>query len=233
MPSKRWLELAVTHDWDVTPREAREIQESLRGRVSRRNRLGGVRYVAGLDVAFEQRKTVARGAVVLLSLPTLEVVESHIARLPLVFPYVPGLLSFREVPVLLEALRRLSRRPDLLLCDGQGFAHPRRFGLACHLGVLTELPAVGVAKSRLIGEHGPVPEDRGAWTDLTDRGERIGAVLRSRPGVRPLYVSSGHRIDLPTAVRYVMRCATRYRLPEPTRLADRLSKASKTAAGGL
>lgn len=201
------------------------MQERLRGTVSRRNRLGRVRCVAGLDVAFEQRRTVARGAVVVLALPRLEIVERHVARLPLRFPYVPGLLSFREVPVLLAALAALEQRPDLLLCDGQGYAHPRRFGLACHLGVLADVPAIGVAKSRLIGEHGSVPAARGEWTALSDGAERIGAVLRSREGVRPLYVSSGHRIDLPTAVRYVMRCVTRYRLPEPTRLADRLSRA--------
>jgi deoxyribonuclease V len=136
---------------------------------------------------------------------------------------VPGLLSFRETPAVLEALGRLSERPDLLLCDGQGYAHPRRFGLACHLGVLTGLPSIGVAKSRLIGTHGALPKEKGAWVPLLDGDEAVGAVLRTRDGVAPLYVSIGHRVSLPTAIRWVLACTTRYRLPETTRQAHRLA----------
>jgi deoxyribonuclease V len=136
---------------------------------------------------------------------------------------VPGYLSFREVPAVLAALKKLRTRPDLLLCDGQGVAHPRRFGLACHLGLLLDIPSIGVAKSRLIGTHGDVPEQKGGWTALEDDGEIIGAVLRTRAGVKPVYVSVGHRISLATAIDYVMRCTTRYRLPETTRYAHRLA----------
>jgi deoxyribonuclease V len=138
-------------------------------------------------------------------------------------PYIPGLLAFREVPVLMEALAALRTRPDLLLCDGQGLAHPRRCGVACHLGVLTGLPAIGVGKSRLLGRHGEVPDERGGWVELIDAGEVVGAVVRSRPGVKPIHVSVGHRLDLAAAVDWVMRCTRGFRLPETTRMADALA----------
>jgi deoxyribonuclease V len=140
------------------------------------------------------------------------------------FPYVPGYLSFREIPAVLAVLERLSVRPDLVLCDGQGIAHPRRFGLASHIGVLTGLPTVGVAKSRLVGTHGEPGRERGDWVPLMDKDEIIGAVLRTRAGVKPIYVSIGHRVALETAIAFVLACTTRYRLPETTRAADRLSK---------
>jgi deoxyribonuclease V len=216
---------AAVHPWDVTPAEARGIQERLRGRVCREDDFGPVRLVAGTDVAFEDAGRITRGAVAVLSYPSLELVEHAVARLPTRFPYVPGLLSFREIPALLEALARLSRTPDLVLCDGQGIAHPRRFGLACHFGVLTGLPCIGVAKSRLIGSHEEPPAEKGGRADLFDGDERIGVVLRSRSGVRPLYVSSGHRVGLESAVRYTLACCSRYRLPETTRWADRLAAA--------
>jgi deoxyribonuclease V len=212
-----------SHPWDVTPAQARAIQVDGRGRVIAEDRLGDVRRVAGIDVGFEQDGAISRAAVVVLDFPELRLVESAVARLPTSFPYVPGLLSFRETPAVLEALGRLSERPDLLLCDGQGYAHPRRFGLACHLGVLTGLPSIGVAKSRLIGTHGALPEEKGAWLPLLDGDETVGAVLRTRHGVAPLYVSIGHRVSLPTAIRWVLACTTRYRLPETTRQAHRLA----------
>jgi deoxyribonuclease V len=146
-----------------------------------------------------------------------------VVREPTRFPYVPGYLSFREVPAILGALASLDSPPDLILCDGQGLAHPRRFGLACHLGVLTGLPTIGVAKSRLIGTHVEVPQHKGAWVPLLDDDEIIGAVLRTRDGVQPLYVSVGHRVDLSTAIDFVLRCTTRYRLPETTRWAHKLA----------
>ena len=212
-----------SHPWDVTPAQARAIQLQGRGRVIAEDRLGDVRRVAGIDLGFEQGGAISRAAVAVLDFPELRLVESAVARLPTSFPYVPGLLSFRETPAVLEALGRLSERPDLLLCDGQGYAHPRRFGLACHLGVLTGLPSIGVAKSRLIGTHGALPEQKGAWVPLLDGDETVGAVLRTRHGVAPLYVSIGHRVSLPTAIRWVLVCTTRYRLPETTRHAHRLA----------
>ena len=217
------MTLADLHRWDVTPTEAVAIQRSLRERAVARDDLGVVRTVAGVDVGFEQAGRVARAAVAVLRLPGLEPVAEALARAPTRFPYVPGLLSFREVPVVLEALAGLREPPDVILVDGQGYAHPRRFGIACHLGVWTGLPAIGVAKTRLIGEHGTVPEGRGEWCPLLDGGEIIGAVLRTRAGVTPIYVSTGHRVGLATAIDLVMRCVTRYRLPETTRRAHRLA----------
>jgi deoxyribonuclease V len=211
------------HSWDVGKDEARDIQQRLRNRVITKDSLGPVNYVAGIDVGFEQQNSITRAAVVVLSFPALELQDHALARRPVSFPYIPGLLSFREVPAVLDAYDKLSILPDLVLCDGQGIAHPRRFGIACHLGVWLNVPAVGVAKSRLTGTHGEVPNRRGGYTGLYDRGECIGAVLRTRVNVRPLYISIGHRICLQTAIDYVMRCTTRFRLPETTRFAHRLA----------
>ncbi len=209
--------------WPRTVPEARALQEALRGKVVTADRLGMIRYVAGVDVGFEQDGAVTRAAVAVLTFPALDLVESALARQPTRFPYVPGYLSFREIPAVLAALKQLKTQPDLLLCDGQGLAHPRRFGLACHLGILTGLPAIGVAKSRLIGSHGAPPQEKGSWVPLTDAGEVIGAVVCTRSGVKPLYVSIGHRVSLATAIEYVLRCTTKYRLPETTRAAHRLA----------
>lgn len=213
----------MLHDWDVSPARAVAIQRELRDRVITRDAFGELRRVAGVDVGFEDDGKLTRAAVVVLKLPGLGLVEEAIARQPTRFPYVPGLLSFREVPAVLEALERLSEPPDMLLCDGHGYAHPRRFGIACHLGLWTDLPSVGVAKTRLIGEHPDVPAWRGEWCPLTHEDEVIGAVLRTRQGVKPIYVSVGHRISLESAVDVVMRCTPHYRLPETTRQADRLA----------
>jgi deoxyribonuclease V len=177
--------------------------------------------VAGVDVGF--RNGLTRAAIAVLSHPELELVETAVAHRPTEFPYVPGLLSFREAPAVLDALNKLGTGPDLLLCDGQGIAHPRRFGIACHLGILTGIPSIGVAKSRLIGSHDDPGDTRGDWSPLMDKGEIIGAVLRTRPRVKPLYVSIGHRVGLETAIAWVMACCTRYRLPETTRSAHRLA----------
>jgi deoxyribonuclease V len=179
--------------------------------------------VAGVDVGFEDGGRIARAAVAVLSFPDLAPMERSIARLDTAFPYIPGLLSFRELPAVLEALAHLSEPPDVILCDGQGRAHPRRFGIACHLGLLLDLPTLGVGKTRLIGEHEEPGPERGDWTALLDKGEIIGATLRTRPGVKPLYISGGHRVGLESAVRLTLACLTRYRLPETTRAAHRLA----------
>ncbi len=208
----------------TTTKEAIAIQQSLRERVRIKDDFRPLTYIAGVDVGLEDEKQTARAAVVVLKFPELTVVESHIARRPVVFPYIPGLLSFREVPVVLDALAKVETQVDMLFCDGNGYIHPRRCGIACHLGVVTGLPSIGIAKNYYIGDHEPVGEAKGDWQPLLHHGERIGAVLRSRAKVKPLYVSPGHRICLETAITYVMACVTEYRLPETTRLSDRLSK---------
>ena len=221
--ARTMLHLHHEHPWNLSPAEARETQERLRDLVETTDRLGEVASVAGVDVGFDLRKGLTRAAVVVLDFPTLALREQALITQPTRFPYVPGLLSFREAPAILAALARLEHLPDVLLCDGQGTAHPRRFGIACHLGVLTDLPSIGIAKKRLVGNHAEVPGARGEWVALEHHGETIGAVLRTRAGVKPVYVSTGHRVSLTTAVELVMRCTTRYRLPETTRRADRLA----------
>jgi deoxyribonuclease V len=218
------MNLESRHPWNLTAEEAIAIQQQLRSQVIAEDQLENLQFVAGIDVGYEDNNTVSRSAVAVLSFPDLLLQETAIARRPTPFPYVPGLLSFREVPVVLDALEKLRITPNLLLCDGQGYAHPRRFGLACHLGILTQLPAIGVAKSRFIGEHEELPSPRGSWQPLIDEGETIGAVLRTQTDIKPIYVSVGHRISLLTAIDYVLRCTPNYRLPETTRHADRLSR---------
>lgn len=217
------------HPWDLTPREAAELQTTLAPRIITEGEPPDIRLISASDVAFvdrpyRRRPMLARAAVALLSYPGLDPIEHHVIECPTEFPYVPGLLSFREIPALSQAFELLQYTPDLLLVDGQGRAHPRRFGIASHLGLLLDIPTIGVAKSRLIGEHAEPSPGRGSSTPLTHEGETIGAVLRTRDGVKPLYISIGHRISLESAVDWTLRLCTRYRLPEPIRLADRLSK---------
>ncbi len=220
----------LDYPWDVRPDEAREIQRALRGQVVTEDAFGDVHMVAGLDVGFEAHGTITRAAVVVLRFPELIVQEATISRRPTSFPYIPGLLSFREAPAVLEALSQLQTKPDLLLCDGAGYAHPRRFGLACHLGVASGIPSIGVAKSRLIGEFDPVPNERGTWQPLLDAGEVIGAVLRTKANLKPIYISIGHRISLESAIDYTLRCTLGYRLPETTRRAHNVASAKDPAA---
>lgn len=210
-------------DWDLTPAAAVARQRELAARVERADRIGAVRRVAGVDVGFEAGGQVGRAAVAVLEYPSLAVVETAIARVRTRFPYVPGLLSFREAPAVLAAFDRLGGAVDLILYDGHGIAHPRRCGVASHVGLLLDRPSIGVAKSRLVGHHRVPADRRGAWTPLVDAGETIGAVLRTRAGVKPVYVSIGHRVSLATAVRWTLACCTRYRLPETTRQAHRLA----------
>ena len=210
--------------WPQSLAQARRWQEELAARVERRDRLGRLRRVAGVDVHYPRGEELARAAVVVLSFPGLAVLETAVAEVPVPFPYRPGFLSFREVPPALAALERLGQPPELLLCDGQGLAHPRRLGLACHLGVAVDRPSIGVAKSRLVGQYRPPGPRKGDWSPLRHRGEVVGAVLRTREGVKPVFVSPGHRVSLATAVNLVLACTPRYRLPETTRLAHRLAR---------
>jgi deoxyribonuclease V len=221
--------------FDLTPKEAIALQRALAPMVERQDRLGpgglaAVSALAALDIAFRDGGRTTVAAAVLIRLPALAPAAEAVIERPTRFPYVPGLLSFRELPAGLAALEALGRTPDAVLCDGQGYAHPRRFGLACHLGLALDLPTVGVAKSRLIGSHAEPGPARGDRMPLLDGEEVIGAVLRSRSGVRPLYVSIGHRLSLESALALVLRATGRFRLPEPLRLADRLSK--RPRAGG-
>lgn len=217
------MKLAYQHEWSLAPREARALQTEIAPRVIRRNDFKMPKNVAGVDVGFEDKGKTTRAAVVVMNADTLEVVDQVLHREPTRFPYVPGLLSFREIPALLAAVDKLAVLPDFLLCDGQGIAHPRRLGIAAHLGVVTGLPTIGVGKSRLCGEFEEPGNERGDWSPLKDGRETIGRVVRTRANVKPVFVSVGHRVGLATAMRIVMRYTTRYRLPEPIRAADRLS----------
>lgn len=210
------------HRWSVSPQEAIAIQLCLVERVRVEPLTGPVRWVAGVDLAFSPDGESCIAGVVLWDGKREQAVESHVAILPVTFPYVPGLLSFREGRAVLTALRKLRSTPDVIMCDGHGRAHPRRFGLACHVGVIAEVPTIGCAKSILTGTYGPLDIRRGARAPLVDRGERVGMAIRTRTGVRPVFASVGHRIALSAATRLVLRSTCGYRLPEPTRLADRL-----------
>jgi len=222
------MKLQPHHPWPTTAAAAIKLQRQLHSSVITADQLGPIQYVAGVDVGFEKGGDITRAAVAVLSWPDLQLQAQAIARRPTEFPYIPGLLSFREAPAVLDALSQLTMNPDLLLCDGQGIAHPRRFGIACHLGLLVDTPAIGVAKSLLVGRHAEVPDERGAWQPLIHRNETVGAALRTRPKTKPLYISSGHRISLNTAIEYVLGCTTRYRLPETTRWAHRLASSKSS-----
>lgn len=211
------------HRWNVSPAKAREIQERLRSRVRIVRLRRRVRTVAGADIAIGRRPGRVYAAIAVFSYPELELLEARTQRRGLAFPYVPGLLSFREAPAILALFRRLRTRPDVLICDGHGLAHPRRFGLASHVGVWLNMPTIGCAKSLLVGEHEPVGAERGSRTPLLLDGESLGAVLRTRAGVKPVYVSPGHLMDTVTACDIVLNCCTKYRLPEPIRAAHQLA----------
>lgn len=217
------FELHHAHPWDVTPKEAIRIQKKLADEVQATPLEQPVETVAGIDVSI--RDDTAQAAIAVLQLPELDVIDTAIHRCEVPFPYVPGLLSFREMPALLPALEQLTVRPDVLMTDSQGLAHPRRFGLACHLGVLLDGPALGVAKSRLTGEPtGDLGTEKGSRVPLMDDGEQVGTLLRTRTDVKPVYVSIGHRVTLDDAVRVTLACSPRYKIPEPTRQAHTLSR---------
>lgn len=211
------------HQWDVSPKEAVKIQRALQDHVRLEDDFGDIQTVAGVDVGFQENNTITRAAIAVLDFQTLEVIETAVAHHPTSFPYIPGLLSFREVPCVLEAMLKLSAAPDLLLCDGQGIAHPRRFGIAAHLGLLLDIAAIGVGKSRLFGTHDEVPSDKGSFVPLMDKDEQIGVVLRTRSNIKPLFISPGHRVSMQSAHQLVMKCVTKYKLPETTRHAHKLA----------
>ena len=211
------MKYRALHSWDVKPEAARELQNELRAQVIQTDRFGTINTVAGVDIGL--RKDTAIASVVVLSFPELQVVDSVLTESPVRFPYIPGLLSFREIPPLLTAFAQLQTEPDLVIVDGQGIAHPRRFGLASHLGLILDKPTIGCAKSRLWGRYEEPDSEQGAYTYLTDKEEVIGAVVRTRANVRVVYVSIGHRISLDSARVWVLACCRGYRLPETTRYA--------------
>lgn len=215
----------LRHSWEVSPAEAAEIQNRLARELVIENQLGPVGRIAGVDVGFPKAgdERVAQAALAVLDFPSLDLLETAVAQKPIPFPYVPGLLTFREGPVICAAMEKLSRMPDLLIFDGQGIAHPRRLGIAAHMGLITDIPAIGCAKSRLWGRYREPEAEKGSRSPMIHNGETIGAALRTRTGVKPVFVSPGHRVDLETSVRYVMACCTKYRLPETTRWADRIA----------
>ncbi len=208
------------HSWELSEDAALKLQSDLSSKVQVDDQLEEVRYVAGVDVAYEKGSDKLVAAVVVLDASTLGVVETVIAEDVAAFPYVPGLFSFRELPSLIKAFEKLEHTPDLVVCDGQGLAHPRRFGLACHLGVVFDIPTIGCGKSRLLGEANVPGEKRGSFEPLIDNDEIIGNVLRTQDGINPIYVSVGHRVSLETACDWVLRLSSKYRLPETTRMAD-------------
>ena len=214
------------HGWQLSTSQAMEMQRRLAAEVSKENKVIVPHFIAGADISAGRAHGMATGSVVVLSYPEFKVVEIQSVKGSLDFPYIPGLLSFRELPLTLAACERLSITPDLILVDGQGIAHPRRLGLASHLGLFLDVPTIGCAKSRLCGSHEEPPAEPGNYAEVIDRDETVGAALRTKPGVKPVYVSIGHMIDLETAVDWVMKCCRGYRLPEPTRLAH-------LAAGGI
>jgi len=213
------------HSWQVSTAQALDLQRRLAGQVSRNGEVTAPRFIAGVDISAGKAQEMATAAVVVLNYPELRLVETKVAQGRLDFPYIPGLLSFRESPLTLAACQQLTITPDLILVDGQGIAHPRRFGLASHLGLFLNTPTIGCAKSRLCGQHEEPGVEPGSYTEVIDRDETIGVALRTKLGAKPIYVSVGHKVDLETAIHWVIKCFCGYRLPEPTRLAH-------LAAGG-
>ncbi len=213
------MKIKRLHSWQVSTTQALDIQLGLAARVSKVSEVTTPRFIAGVDISASKAQEMATGAVVILSYPELRLVETKIANEKLNFPYIPGLLSFRESSLVLAACEKLTITPDLILVDGQGLAHPRRMGLASHLGLFLNTPTIGCAKSRLCGSHKVPGVEPGSHADLVDNGEVIGAVLRTKFGVSPVYVSIGHKVDLQTAIHWVLECCQGYRLPEPARLA--------------
>ncbi len=214
------------HRWNLTQEEAIALQLELAQKIVHEDQLGEVQAIAGVDMAINEEHNTAQAAVVLLSYPEMSIIEQHIYEEPVRMPYIPGLLSFREAPAVIGAFRKLRRKADLVMVDGQGIAHPRRIGIASHLGLWLGVPTIGCAKSIFIGHYDKegLAEEAGSWVPLIYKKETIGAAVRTRTKVNPMYISLGHMISLETSIKYVLACSKGYRLPEPTRQADKLSK---------
>jgi len=213
------MKVKSLHSWQVSPAQALDLQLRLASQVSRNNEVANSKFIAGVDISVDREKGVAIGATVVLNYPELRLMETKVVSGKLDFPYIPGLLSFREAPLTLAACEQLSITPDLVLVDGQGVAHPRRCGLASHLGLFLDIPTIGCAKSLLCGSHKEPGEEPGSYAEIVDRGETIGVALRTKLGAKPIYVSIGHKVDLEAAIHWVLECCRGYRLPEPCRLA--------------
>lgn len=210
----------INHPWSLTEAEALTLQQDLAAKVVKVDQFQQINFIAGVDVAYAKESDKLIAAVVILDANTLGVIETTTAEDISKFPYIPGLFSFRELPSLIKAFAKLQHKPDLVVCDGQGYAHPRRFGLACHLGVIFDVPTIGCGKTRLLGEFEVPDAERGAIAPLIDNSEVIGSVLRTQTGINPIYVSIGHRVSLTTATEWVLKLSPKYRLPETTRQAD-------------
>ena len=225
------MKIRELHRWDVTPKEAVGIQERLREKVSNVDSCAEIRLIAGADVSYSRNENSVHAAVGVFSFPELRLIEQQTATVRTTFPYIPGLLTFREGPALIECFKKLRNIPDAIIFDGQGICPPRRMGIASHMGVLLDIPSIGCAKSHLYGEFRMPELDKGSYTYIQDSdGAIIGACLRTRTGVRPVFVSIGHKVSLKTSVDVIMRCATRYRMPEPSRFAHTLAEKAKTGA---
>ncbi len=216
----------INHPWNISEKEALQLQSDLSVKVEKQDHFDLIEYIAGVDVAYAKESEQLIAAVVVLDASSLKVIETVEISDKEQFPYISGLFSFRELPPLIEAFAKLKHKPDLIVCDGQGYAHPRRFGLACHLGVIFDVPTIGCGKTKLLGEYQEPDTTRGATAPLVDNGEIIGNVLRTQTDINPIYVSIGHRISLATACEWVLNLSPKYRLPETTRQADQLVKAT-------
>lgn len=216
------MEPVVKHAWNLSEMEAVKLQQELSLKMIREDQLAEVNYIAGVDVAYSEHSDKLIAAIVILEASSLHIIESVVVEDTVHFPYIPGLFSFREIPPLLKAFKQIKTAPQLIVCDGQGMAHPRRFGLASHLGVLFDIPAIGCGKTKLLGEFQDPGRTRGSSSPLVDHGEVIGAVLRTQDHIKPIFVSIGHRISLATACEWILKLSPKYRLPETTRQADQL-----------
>jgi deoxyribonuclease V len=217
----------IKHPWDISEKDAILLQRNLSGKVIKEDRFEEVKWIAGVDVAYDEQRNEQFAAAVVLDALSFEVIEFSIAQEAVKFPYIPGLFSFREIPTIAKALMKLKTVPDLIVCDGQGVAHPRRFGLACHLGVIFDIPSIGCGKTRLLGTADDPGSNRGDSSPLIDNGETVGCVLRTQTKIRPIFVSVGHLVSLKTACDWIIKLTPKFRLPETTRQADQLVKKLK------
>jgi len=227
------MKLNKLHNWQLTTVHAKEIQYQIASRVSRKNEVTNPRFIAGLDISVTKEQAKATATAVVLNFPKLEVAEVKTVQDKLNFPYIPGYLSFREAPLTLKVCEQLDITPDLVIVDGHGIAHPRRLGLASHLGLFLEIPTIGCGKSLLCGDFTEPGNEPGSYTDVLENGETIGVALRTKSRVKPVFVSIGHKIDLNTAIKWIMNCCRGYRLPEPTRLAHQAAGGNKTHRKGF